>query len=156
MSDIRFETLGDYQQQLGLALAGATRRVDWFDMTMAEVGLELADRAESLRQMLAGSALARVRLLVFEDDWFWRHGAGVAALMTTYGHVMELRVADECDRLPGEQFLLTDQVVVRRFHPDTLRGVASDDARSRILCQQQFDSMWPRAQPAASGRRLYI
>lgn len=155
MTPLSFDTLEQYRAQLLAAVAGAERVLDWFDPDLADSGAEAPVCAEALRTQQAGNRL-RVRLLLHDDAWFVRHCPRLAALMQVYGHLFELRLTGEADREAGEPFLLTEQVAVRRFHPDSPRGEAAGPGRAHAACRQRFENMWLQAVPAGAGRRLFI
>ncbi|HEY9104820.1 hypothetical protein [Chitinimonas sp.] len=156
MSELVFQDLDTYRSQLAQALAEASRSLDWLDGDLAETGAQDAANAASVRTLLASSNLARVRLLLHSDAWFWRFCPRLIELQNIYGHAFEIRLLSEADADTAERFLLTDKSVVRRFHPDAARGEASSVGRTMAVCRQQFDLLWLRAEPPSEGRRLFI
>lgn len=156
MEAIQFDHADGWRAAMQVALAEDTRAIDWFDVDLSESIAHEVAAAERIKALLASSPLVRVRLLLHDDKFFWRYCQRLVLLQQVYGHAFELRLTSEADRHPAETFLLTDVSVVRRFHPDSHRGEASEDGRQRALCRQAFHLMWQHAQPAQEGRRLGI
>jgi hypothetical protein len=156
MEQATFDHPTDWRAALYKAINTDTRQLDWFDVDLSESIAHEQVCTDRLKSLLVSSPLVRIRLLLQSDTFFWQHCTRLASLQLVYGHAFEIRVVDESDMHPAETFLLVDQGVVRRFHPDAHRGEYSTDGRARALCRQTFHSMWQRAQVAQSGRRLGI
>ncbi|MGQ5523851.1 DUF7931 domain-containing protein [Chitinimonas sp. PSY-7] len=156
MSANSFDSLLDYQDQIQQLISKAERSLYWFDTDLSSSGIEKPELATLIRQFLAGSNLARVKILLHDDAWFWRKCSHLTELLTVFGHAVEIRLSNEVDKAPGEQFLLSEAGVVRRFFPTSMRGEASESGTVRTLCQQRFDDLWSRAEPPSEGRRLSI
>ncbi|GAB3264406.1 DUF7931 domain-containing protein [Chitinimonas naiadis] len=156
MNDLAFEDLNTYRDELTKVMAGATRSVSWLDGDLAETGAHEQANAQALRHLLAGSPQARVRLLLLSESWFWRYCPRLVELLNTYGHAFSIRTLSESDSNTPDRFLLTDNAVVRRFHPENPRGETSIQGRTMAQCHQEFELFWQRAEPAGEGRRLFI
>jgi hypothetical protein len=156
MDTTQFDHAEGWRAALLAALAEDTRNIDWFDVDLSESVAHEVAATERIKTLLASSPLTRVRLLLHDDKFFWRHCQRLVLLQQTYGHAFEIRLTSEADRHPAETFLLMDRSVVRRFHPDSHRGESSEDGRQKAICRQAFHLMWQHAQPAQEGRRLGI
>jgi hypothetical protein len=156
MEDRLFQTLDEYADaQIGL-IEDSRRAIDWLDHNLSETVAAMPAIADVIRGLLASSPLARVRLLLENDAWFWRFCPRLIAVRDIYGHAFEIRVLDEADRPLGEHLLMSERGVIRRFHPDAMRGELSANGRVMSLARQRFESLWQRAHTASSGRRLGI
>ncbi|MFC4161501.1 DUF7931 domain-containing protein [Chitinimonas lacunae] len=151
-----FDTLEQYRVEIQFALQQAARRVDWFDIDLSAAGAAERASADALKRMLAGSRLARVRLLLHDDNYFHRHCPRLASLLAVYGHAFEVRLIDDSHKTERENWLLADGLLVRRYHADAMRGEATSEGRTIAGCRQRFESMWEIAVPPSEGRRLFI
>lgn len=156
MTTRTFDTIEQYRVELQMALGQAERRIDWFDVDLSMLGASDRAAADAFRRTLAGSRLARIRVLLHEPEHFHRRCPLLAALLGTYGHAFELRVIDDSHKTEKETWLIADDTTVRRFHADALRGETTEQGRTRALYGQRFESMWAIATPPTEGRRLFI
>ena len=156
MDTIAFDSQEGLQAAQHTVLLTAHKTLDWFDTDLSDTLAHEPAYAEAIQAMFAASGLARARLLLISDTYFWRHCTHLSGLLRKYGHAFEVRLLDESDRGATERFLLTDSATARRFHADAYRGEASEEGRTRALCRQRFESMWSRAHLPHEGRQLGI
>ncbi|TSJ87370.1 DUF7931 domain-containing protein [Chitinimonas sp. BJB300] len=156
MSANSFDSLVDYQAQIQQLISNAERTLCWFDADLSSSGIDKPELVASIRHFLAASNLARVKILLQEDVWFWRKCTHLNEALGAFGHAVEVRICNEVDKVPGEQFLISEAAAVRRFYPTSMRGEASSSGTVRTLCQQRFDDLWSRAELPSEGRRLFI
>lgn len=151
-----FTSMGDFRHHLSAALAQAEGSVLWFDRDLAETGINQPQNIENLQRMLGGKRPVSIRLLLHEGDFLCRKCPKLLRLLDIYGNSISVRLTNASHRNVNECFLLTDELVVRRYHNEQPRGEASRAARAVTLCLQRFEALWLEASPFTDWRRLHI
>ena len=155
MSDVlKFETPPDYVGALNALLASATHLIRIYDWDLSDGGYEATARIELLRDFCKRGRTTKILLA---DDAYLRHDAGqLMRLLSTWGHVLQIRLRDSEPPPAHDSFVLADDKgVLKRYDKDETRGLMRLDARGDVAeLALRFDGEWGRASRRVSAHTL--
>jgi hypothetical protein len=155
---IHFASRGEFTDQLLLALRSAQREVwladaDFKDWPMNAIAVE-----EALRTFLLASRANRVHLLALNGEALAQAAPRFMSVLRLFGHGLFCRQpSEQIAARFGEEcsFAIVDRArIVRRFHRDTMRGVAEFHPNEIGPWVDQFQSIWDDATPSIAGTTL--
>jgi len=158
MAPIPFATRGAFQDAVTAGLAVAQREIlvasgDFHDWPFNQPAVEA-----HLRAFFHASRVNRVRLLTTEQ-----HGLGNAAprlvrVAREFSHAFAVRLVPAA---VTENFrrswclIVVDRArMVRRFHPDQMRGVAEFDPDEAELRTERFEALWNESTPGLAATTI--
>lgn len=111
------------------------------DHDFREWPLGTAEGERALRGVLARGA--RVRVMVVKPDWLSRHGDRFMRVRREYSARIMVREIPETLRVEESILLGDHQHLVRRAHPDSLRGrlILASPAQLESQCPR-YDAIW--------------
>jgi hypothetical protein len=155
---VRFESRAEFNEQLLYAIGSAQREVWLADGDFSRWPMNSLEMEEALRTFLLASRANRLHLLALDDASLTQKSPRFMRLMRLFGHAIFCRQ-------PGEQiasrfgeecsFAIVDRTrIVRRFHRDTMRGVAEFHPNQIGPWVDQFQSIWDDSTPSAAATVL--
>jgi hypothetical protein len=116
-----------------------------FDPDFSLWQLGSASFEAELRRFLNGKG--QIRMLAHDYDHLRRHCPRLLHLLRDFSHAIESRRTHSHERNLTDSFCIADDLhLVRRFHCDHPRGVASFDAAPPALAwRKRFVEFWQRA-----------
>ncbi|HEX8788593.1 MAG TPA: hypothetical protein VF793_20585 [Telluria sp.] len=144
---IEFDTRAGFQQQLRALLDRSFVTLDLFDPDLALFQLGAPDVDAALRRFLHGGGL--LRLAMHAAVHLERQAPRFMRLLRDYDHRIECRLTPRSLRQLTDSFAIGDGLhLVRRFHSDHLRGVATFDAPQETeLHRERFAAIWAESEP---------
>jgi len=146
---------GEFGEAVLAALASTARELALLDRDFADWPLETRAGSAALEALLAGSADARLRVLVADPDWLERRAPRFLQLRLRH------RESIACRRLaPGraatEGLLIGDGLhLLRRAHADAFRGrLALSSPANAEPALRRFDALWDEAVPCLAATTL--
>ena len=157
MSDttIAFDTRAGFQQQLRALYGRSYVTLAMFDPDLALFELGTRDIDAELRRFLAAGG--RLRLAMHDEAPLRRDAPRLLQVLRDYAHLTECRVTPRGLRHLTDSFAIGDGMhIVRRFHSDHFRGVATFDQPGETDVQRErFEAIWadslPGLRPAVTG-----
>jgi hypothetical protein len=149
---VRFSSRTEFNQQLLEAVASAQREIWLADVDFAHWPMNSTEMEDALRSFLRASRANRVHLLAYNSEGLTQHSPRFMRVLRLFGHSFMCRQ-------PGEQiaarfaedcsFAVVDRArVVRRFHRDSMRGIAEFHPNSVVPWVDQFQSVWEDSTPS--------
>lgn len=157
MSDIiKFETPPDYVNALNTLLPTATHLIRIYDWDLSDGGYETPARIEMLGDFCKLGGVRSVKILLADDTYLKRRGGQMMRLLSTWGHVLQIRVRDSDPPPAHDSFVLVDQKgLLKRYDKDNAKGLMNPDARGEVAeLGIRFDAEWGRAAGRVSARAI--
>lgn len=155
---VRFDTRAEFEDQLLAAFASAQREIWLADVDFQRWPLNSPRTEEALHRFLLASRVNRLNVLVSDAGPMERDMPRFMKLMRLFGHALTCRQPPEeiATRFSEEcSFAIVDRArMVRRFHRDTMRGVAEFHPNDVGPWAEQFLSLWEEARPGPSATTL--
>ena len=144
---LQFSSRLQFQRALNLCLSRARQHLQMFDPDFSPWGLGTASVDAELRRFLVGKG--RIRMLVHDLGYLKNDCPRFLRLLHDFSHALECRITPGHMHHLTESFCSADDLhLVRRFHCDHLRGVATfDDAGATSVCANRFDQIWRASNP---------
>lgn len=157
MSDANFfETPPDYVNALNTLLSSATRFIRIYDWDLSDGGYETPARIDLLNEFCKQGQGREMRILLADDSYLKHQGGQLMRQLSTWGHVLHVRVRDSEPPPAKDCFVLADDYgVLKRFDKSQTKGVMRLDSRSDVVdLGLRFDSEWGRAGGRVSAHTL--
>lgn len=139
-----FVAPSDLHAALDILLASAPREIRLYDIDLDAYGIEQPERHAALRAV--SRAGGRIELLLESIASLHRDCPRLMTLLRDFGHVLEIRQADEALVLDAAFVLFDRRGVITRPDKHALRGTAQrDDAATAARLNQAFEAVWQRA-----------
>jgi hypothetical protein len=155
---IRFDSRAEFDAQV-LASVGSAQREVWLaDADFARWPLNATAIEDALQSFLLASRANRVHLIAATPNHLTQQAPRFMRLLRLFGHAMVCRQVPEqvAQRFAEDcSFVIVDRArMVRRFHRDTMRGVAEFHPNAVGPWVDQFQSLWDEATPGISATTL--
>jgi hypothetical protein len=155
---IRFDSRAEFDAHLLAAIGNAQREVWLADANFSRWPLNSPAFEEALQRFLLASRANRVHLIAATPHHLAGQAPRFMRLLRLFGHALlcrqvpeqvALRFAEDCS------FGIIDRArMVRRFHRDTMRGVAEFHPNEVGPWVEQFQSLWDESTPGVSATTL--
>jgi hypothetical protein len=155
---IRFATRAEFDAQLLAALGSAQREIWLADADFSRWPLNSPAIEEAMQRFLLTSRANRLHLITATPHHLTQQAPRFMRLLRTFGHSLfcrqvpeqvALRFAEDCS------IGIVDRArMVRRFHRDTMRGVAEFHPNEVGPWVDQFQSLWDESTPGISATTL--
>ncbi|CDG82020.1 hypothetical protein GJA_1367 [Janthinobacterium agaricidamnosum NBRC 102515 = DSM 9628] len=144
---MEFSSRKDFETQLQLCFSSAQSRLQLFDADFSLWQLGSSQTDVQLRRLLSGNG--RIQLITHDQHYLERQQPRFLRLLKDFSHAVECRVTSRQLRQLSDSFCIADgHHMVRRFHKDQLRGVASTGNPEDFFIQaQRFDALWDESIP---------
>ncbi len=144
---VEFSSRKDFETRLQLCFSSAQFRLQLFDANFALWQLGSSQTDLQLRRLL--STNGRIQLITHDPHYLQREQPRFLRLLTDFSHAVECRVTGRHVRQLSDSFCIADeQHMVRRFHQDHIRGVASTGNPEDFFIQtQRFEALWQESIP---------
>lgn len=157
MSDtIKFETPPDYVNALNALLPNATHLIRIYDWDLSDGGYETPARINMLTEFCKLGGVRSVKILLADDTYLRRNAGQMMRLLSTWGHVLQIRVRDSEPPPAQDCFVLTDHTgLLKRYDKHDAKGLMNPDARGEVSeLGLRFDAEWGRAVRRVSARTI--
>lgn len=157
MSDASFfETFPDYVSALSTLLSGAQRLIRIYDWNLSDGGYENPARIELFNNFCKQGPGREIKILLADDSHLRRDAGQMMRLLSTWGHVLKVRVRDAEPPPAHDCFVLADdRGVLKRFDKSQAKGVMRLDSRGDVVdLGIRFDGEWDRASRRVSAHTL--
>jgi hypothetical protein len=158
LKGVMLDTRADIEREFFSAIRSAQREIWLADATFRQWPLNSKDAEEALHAFMITSRANRVHLLVANDQYLAGEAARFMRLLRLFGQSMICRrppdqviprFAEDCS------FVIVDRArMVRRFHRDSMRGVAEFHPNEVGPWVDQFQSVWEESSTGLSGTVL--
>lgn len=155
---IGFDTRTEFDAQLKAAIASAQREIWLADADFSRWPLNSPAIEEALHAFLLASRANRLHLILASSNFVTQQAPRFMRLIRLFGHAalcrqapeqLALRFAEDCS------FAIVDRArMVRRFHRDTMRGVAEFHPNEVGPWVDQFQSLWDESTLGISATTL--
>lgn len=152
---VPFDTRAAFETQLLLALNSAQREIWLADEDFSRWPLNGTAAESALHTFLLASRSNRIQLLTAKSEHLTQQAPRFIRLVTLFAHAILWRRAPEplLTRFAEDcSFCIVDRArMVRRFHRDTMRGVAEFHPNEVGPWVDQFQSVWDEAEPGIAA-----
>jgi hypothetical protein len=158
LPSVPFDARADFEREVLAAISSAQREVWLADASFRSWPLNSLAAEQAIHSFLLASRANRVQLLVAEDRYLASEAARFMRLLRLFGNTLlvrcppdavAMRFAEDCS------FVIVDRArMVRRFHRDSMRGVAEFHPNRVGPWVDQFLSVWDESTPGLSGTTL--
>ncbi len=151
-----FETPAEFRAAFDALLDSTQRQLRVYDQNLSLFDIDQLPRHNRLRTICVAGSGRRIELLLDEIHHVARDCPRLMQLVRDFGHVIEIRQADQNMPRPDQVFALADRHgALVRADKSALHGTLHlDDAHSTILLHQEFEGMWQRAQAGVTATTL--
>jgi hypothetical protein len=151
----RLDTLADYQAAFDGLLGRASREVWLFDVSLQR-SFDRPARIALLDVFLAGSRLARLRILLHDATTVTAQCPRLCALLRRYGEAVTISQTTQSARAVADPLLVVDAThALRRVHHSSSRSVLiSDDAASVRPLHERLAQIQEASLPAVTATVL--
>lgn len=155
---VHFASRTEFNKLLLEAVTSAQREIWLADSDFALWPMNNPEMEQALHTFLLASRANRVQLLAHNAEALTQNAPRFMRLLRTFGHSLFCRQ-------PGEQiaarfseecsFAIVDRArIVRRFHRDTMRGIAEFHPNEVGPWVDQFQSIWEDSTPSIAATVL--
>jgi len=121
------------------------------DASFSDWPLNQPEVEASLRNFFHASRVNRVRLLTTDSNRLGREAPRLARLGREFSHAFQSRITTRATALKfirGFSLLVVDRTrIVRRFHPDQIRGIDEFNPDEAELWIESFEAVWNDSTP---------
>lgn len=146
-----FETRAAFHEAVLQGLASAQREILLADGTFTHWALNRPDVEAILRTFFHASRVNRLRLLTTADNHLLRDTPRLARVARDFSHAFAARITpasiNEAFTLKFSLLVVDRSRLVRRFHPDQMRGIAEFDPLEAEAWVDRFESVWHESGP---------
>jgi hypothetical protein len=152
---IPFDTRAQFEAQLLLALGSAQREIWLADEDFSRWPLNQMEAEQAMHAFLLASRSNRIHVLTAKSAYLMHQAPRFMRLVRLFGHALAwrsvpdpiiTRFAEDCS------FCVVDRArMVRRYHRDTMRGVAEFHPNEVGPWVDQFQSVWDEASPGIAA-----
>jgi hypothetical protein len=137
----------EFKRCLSLCLSRARVHLDLFDPDFSIWGWGTPKADAELRRFLAGNG--RVRMVGHDYRHLKNACPRFMRLLQDFSHAIECRSTNSHMQHLADSFCIADDLhLVRRFHCNHLRGIATfDDAAGTRICAELFERIWRESRP---------
>lgn len=158
MVPVPFTTRGGFQDAVTAALGAAQREIIVASAEFTGWPFNQPAVETHLRAFFRASRVNRVRLLTTGQHGLGQSAPRLARVAREFSHAFAVRlVADAV----AEQFrrhwclVMVDRArLVRRFHPDQMRGVAEFDPDEAEVRAERFEVLWNESTPGLAATTI--
>lgn len=154
----RIESRSDLHAAVRSALASAQREILMADASFADWPLNQPDVETILRSFFHASRVNRIRLLTSDASRLGSAAPRLGRVAREFSHAFESRittVAKGQQWIRGFSLLVVDRSrIVRRFHPDQMRGIAEFNPDEADLWIERFESVWNDSTPGLAATTI--
>ncbi len=158
LPSIPFESRQEFEREVLAAFGSAQREIWLADASFRQWSLNSVAGEEKMHALLVASRANRIHLLVADDQYLSRDAPRFMRLLRLFGQsLLVRRPPDEVANRFAEDcsFVIVDRArMVRRFHRDSMRGVAEFHPNRVGPWVDQFQSVWEESSPGLSGTIL--
>jgi hypothetical protein len=146
-----FETRAAFQEAVLQGLASAQREILLADGTFTHWALNRPDIEATLRSFFHASRVNRLRLLTTADSHLLRDAPRLARVARDFSHAFAARITpasiNDAFTLKFSLLVVDRARLVRRFHPDQMRGIAEFNPLEAEAWVDRFESAWHESSP---------
>ncbi len=155
---MQFDTRSDFHAQILLAMESAQREIWMADGDFSKWPLNRPEVENALHRFLLASRANRLHLLTYQSQHLQNATPRFMRLLRLFGHAIICRQpADTLTSRVAEamSMVIVDRTrLVRRFHRDGMRGVATADPAEVSLWIEQLEAIWDDATPGLAATTL--
>ncbi len=158
LKGVMLENRADIEREFFSAIRSAQREIWLADATFRPWPINSREAEDAMHAFLIASRANRIHLLVANDQYLAAEAARFMRLLRLFGQSLicrrppeqlSMRFAEDCS------FVIVDRArMVRRFHRDSMRGVAEFHPNEVGPWVDQFLSVWEESSAGLSGTVL--
>jgi hypothetical protein len=158
LPSVPFDTRSEFEREVLAAISSAQREIWLADASFRSWPLNGLAGEQAMHAFLLASRANRLHLLVSDDRYLANEAARFMRLLRLFGNTLvvrrppeavSMRFAEDCS------FVIVDRArMVRRFHRDSMRGVAEFHPNRVGPWVDQFVSVWDESTSGLSGTTL--